>query len=71
MRKKELEKIWNLLDGACEALERMTHDNETFKLLEAHENRIDFSAIVNLKNDVEELMEKKSRKVREINVKNS
>ena len=34
MRKKELEKIWNLLDGACEALERMTHDNETFKLLE-------------------------------------
>ena len=69
MRKRDLEKIWKLLDGACEALERMTHDNETFKLLEAYENRIDFSAIVNLKNDVEELMEKKSRKVRVKNEK--
>ena len=64
MKKRDLEKIWKLLDGACEALEKMTWDDETFKLLEPYENRIDFSAIVNLKNDVEELMEKKSRKVR-------
>ena len=61
MKKRELAKIWKLLDGACEALERMTHDKEAFKLLEAHERWIDFSAIVSLKNDVEELMEKKSR----------
>jgi hypothetical protein len=61
MRKKELVRIWKLLDGACDALERMTHDNETFELLEAHESRVDFSAIVNLKDDVEKLMEKKSR----------
>lgn len=63
MRKRELEKIWKLLDGACDALERMTYDTETFKLLEAYEKHIDFSAIVNLKNDVEELIEKKSRKL--------
>lgn len=64
MKKRDLEKIWKLLDGACDALERMGHDSETLKLLEAHENRIDFSAIVMLKNDVEELIEKKSRKAR-------
>jgi hypothetical protein len=66
MRKNELEKIWKLLDGACDALERMTYDKETFKLLEAHENRRDFSSIVMLKNDVEELINSKSRKKEEV-----
>jgi hypothetical protein len=35
-------------------------------LLEAHENRIDFSSIVMLKNDVEELINSKSRKKEEV-----
>lgn len=62
MRKKQLERVWKLLDGACEALEKLQYDDEGLQLLKDHENRIDFSAIVNLKNDVEELIEKKSRK---------
>jgi hypothetical protein len=61
MRKRDLEKIWKLLDGACDALERMTYDDELFKLLEAHERHVDFSAIVSLKNDVEELIKEKAR----------
>lgn len=64
MKKSELEKIWKLLDGACDALDRMSHDSETLEMLEEYRNHIDFSAIVMLKNDVEELMEKKSRKAR-------
>jgi hypothetical protein len=63
MKKRDLEKIWKLLDGACDALERMTYDEETLRLLKDYRNYIDFSAIVDLKNEVEELMEKKSRKV--------
>jgi len=53
-----------LLDGACDALDRMTYDEETLQLLKEYRNYIDFSAIVDLKNEVEELMEKKSRKAR-------
>jgi len=64
MKKSELEKIWKLLDGACDALDRMTYDEETLQLLKEYRNYIDFSAIVDLKNEVEELMEKKSRKAR-------
>lgn len=62
MRKPILMKIWKQLDGALEALERLQEDEEGVQLLKDHENRIDFSALVNLKNDVEELIEKKSRK---------
>ena len=62
MKKPQLERIWKLLDGACEALEKLSYDEEGQKLLKGHENRIDFSAIVGLKNDVEELIETKSRK---------
>lgn len=57
MRKKDLERIWKQLDGCCEALERLGE----IGMLEAHENRIDFSAIVILKNEVEELIIEKSR----------
>lgn len=64
MKKSELEKIWKLLDGACDALDRMTYDEETLELLKGYRNHIDFSAIVDLKNEVEEMMEKKSRKAR-------
>ena len=62
MKKPQLERIWKLLDGGCEALEKLSYDDEGLKLLKDHENRIDFSAIVNLKNDVEALIEAKSRK---------
>lgn len=62
MKKYHLERIWKQLDGCCNALENLQYDDEGLELLKKHDNRIDFSAIVNLKNDVEELMEKKSRK---------
>jgi hypothetical protein len=62
MKKPELLRMWKLLDGACEALERLSYDEEGQELLKNHENRIDFSAIVNLKNEVEDLAAKKSRK---------
>jgi hypothetical protein len=66
MKKRELMRIWVLLDGACEALEKLMYDEQGQELLKNHENRIDFSAIVNLKNDVEELALKKSRKKLEV-----
>jgi hypothetical protein len=66
MKKSELMRIWKLLDGGCEALERLSHDEEGLNLLKEHENRIDFSAIVNLKNEIEELAFAKSRKKVEI-----
>lgn len=50
---KELRKLWRQLDGCCEALDRLSHHEQGQELLKNHENRIDFSAIVNLKNDIE------------------
>lgn len=64
MKKSELMRIWKLLDGGCEALERLSYDKEGQKLLK--ENVIDFSAIVCLKNEIEELAFTKSRKKVEI-----
>lgn len=58
MRKKELEKIWKQLDGACEAIEKL--ENEEIDVLNKY--RIDLSAIANLKSDIEEMIESKSRK---------
>ena len=63
MNKPELMKIWKQLDRACEALEQLSHDEQGLKLLKEHENRIDVSAINGLKNDIEDLIEKKSRKL--------
>jgi hypothetical protein len=57
MNKRELRKRWKQLDGCLEALERL----EEFGMLEKHENLIDFSTIVNLKNEVEELIIQKTR----------
>lgn len=55
LRKAQLVKIWKQLDGANEALERLQEEGvETYN--------IDFSAVVALKNDVEEMIKKKSRK---------
>jgi hypothetical protein len=62
LKKRELEKIWKQLDGCCEALERLSHDEVGNKLLDEYENRIDMSAINMLKNEIEELIEQKSRK---------
>jgi hypothetical protein len=61
MRKNHLIKVWKQLDQALEALERLSYDDQGQELLNNHENRIDFSAIVNLKNDVEVLIESKTR----------
>lgn len=60
MTKPQLTKVWKQLDGACEALERLFEYEEGRLLLD--DSRIDFSAIVSLKNEVEELIEKRSRK---------
>ncbi|QJI52328.1 hypothetical protein [Psychrobacillus phage Perkons] len=54
MKKKELEKVWKQLDGMCEALERLEEGGI--------ETDIDFSAITGLKQTVEDLIEKKTRK---------
>lgn len=62
LTKKQLEKIWKQLDGACEALERLSEYEDGQKILEHHKNHVDFSAMVSLKNEVEELAEQKSRK---------
>lgn len=59
----ELRSIWNQLDGACEALERLAESEEGKQLLKNHEKGIDFSAIVSLKNDVEEEIQKKGREL--------
>ena len=62
LRKSQLEKIWKQLDGACEALERLNEYEDGRKLLKEHEGYIDFSAVVSLKNDVEEMIEGRKRK---------
>lgn len=53
MRKRELEKIWKQLDGACEAIEKLENNGI--------EVNVDFSAIVALKNKVEKMIEQKTR----------
>lgn len=57
LRKKELEKIWKQLDNTCEALEKLGEND-----VDVNDYNIDFSGVVALKNDVEEMIEKKSRK---------
>jgi hypothetical protein len=61
LTKAQLQRIWKQLDGACEALERMGHYDDGQKLLDKYDNRIDFSALVMMKNNVEDFIEKKSR----------
>ncbi|GGK22817.1 hypothetical protein GCM10010965_14660 [Caldalkalibacillus thermarum] len=53
MTKRELEKIWKQLDGACEAIEKLENNGI--------EVNIDFTALVSLKNKVEEMIEQKTR----------
>lgn len=55
MRKIELVKIWNQLDKACEAIEKLEgNDIDT--------DGVDLSAMVILKNNVEEMIESRTRK---------
>lgn len=54
LKKAQLQRIWKQLDGACEALERLAENDV--------ETSIDFTAVVSLKNEVEEMIDKKSRK---------
>jgi hypothetical protein len=54
MTKRELEKIWEQLDGACEAIEKLESNGI--------EVNVDFSALVSLKNKIEEMIEQKTRK---------
>ena len=58
MNKKQLVKAWKQLDGALEAIERLEEAGIVNPL-------VDFSALVALKNDVEERIEKKTRTKRE------
>lgn len=48
LTKDELQKIWNQLDGACEGLEKLMQEG-------VDTSDVDFSAIVILKNKVEEM----------------
>jgi hypothetical protein len=60
LKKSQLTKASKQLDGALEALELLFEYEEGRSLLDG--SKIDFSAIVGLKNSVDELIEKKSRK---------
>ena len=60
LKKSQLTKISKQLDGALEALELLFEYEEGRLLLD--DSKIDFSAIVGLKNNVDELSEKKTRK---------
>ena len=62
LNKSQLVKASNQLDRALEALDLLVQYQEGAKLMD--ESKIDFSAIVRLKNSVDELSEKKSRKKR-------
>jgi len=55
MRKAQLVKIWKQLDGMNEALELLQENDVDIY-------NIDFSAVVALKNDVEDMIQKKTRK---------
>lgn len=57
MRKRELVKIWKQLDECLNALETL----DEIGMLKVHENRIDPSAIINLKNEVEDLIRTKEK----------
>lgn len=54
MRKKELEKIWKQLDGACEAIEKLQEEGLC-------DDEVLFSDIVSLKNDVEKEIHKRTK----------
>jgi len=60
LNKSQLVKVSKQLDGALEALE-LLFDYEEGRLL-MDKSKVDFSAIVGLRNKVEEMAEKKSRK---------
>ena len=60
LKKSQLTKISKQLDGALEALELLFEYEEGRLLID--DSKIDFSAIVGLKNNVDELSEKKTRK---------
>lgn len=58
LKKAELVKVWKQLDGALEAIERIEEGTEL------NTSSVDSSAIVNLKNKVEDLIRQKERKVK-------
>lgn len=58
LKKAELVKTWKQLDSALEALERLEENTGL------DTSRIDSSAIVSLKNDVEDLIRQKERKAK-------
>ena len=62
LNKSQLVKVSKQLDGALEALDLLFQYQEGAKLMD--DSKIDFSAIVGLRNKVEEMAEKKSRKKR-------
>jgi len=50
----QLQVVWEQLDGACEALERLQENGISTGM-------VDFSSVVALKNEVEELMQKQGK----------
>ena len=59
MNKPELMIIWKQLDNPCEAIEKLFETEDVRIMLD--DSKIDFSAIVSLKNEVEEMIHKKSK----------
>ena len=60
LNKSQLVKVSKQLDGALEALDLLFQYEEGAKLMD--DSKIDFSAIVVLRDKLEEMAEKKSRK---------
>ncbi|AFQ96455.1 hypothetical protein [Bacillus phage vB_BceM_Bc431v3] len=52
----QLQVVWEQLDGACEALERLQDNGISTGM-------VDFSSVVALKNEVEELMQKQGKEL--------
>lgn len=63
--KSNLERVWENLDNACGSLENAFFDIASMvempeEIKKGYEG-IDFSAIVNLKNEIEEMIEEKDK----------
>lgn len=59
MRKHELVAIWKKLDKSLEAIERLDSEG-----LRENDNGVLFGEILSLKNEVEEMIEEKTKKTR-------
>jgi hypothetical protein len=59
--KNNLQKVWELLDSACDSLDNaftMINQMSDIQHIKDSTDLIDFTTIINLKNEIEELLDK-------------